>query len=57
MRIALVLFLAFVWAVPAIAGRIELSQTDIKVDGVALPYLFGAETQYFRARGGTGPKC
>ncbi len=53
MRFLFAFVLVFVCVAPSYAGHIDLSETNITVDGVALPYLFGAETQYFRARGGS----
>jgi hypothetical protein len=38
----------------AFADRVTFSDNELKVDGIAVPYLFGGETQYFRARGGSG---
>lgn len=37
------------------AGVVEIRQNQLWVDGVAQPQLFGAELQYFRLRGGSGP--
>jgi beta-galactosidase GanA len=34
--------------------HVELTADRLQVDGAATPYLYGAELQYFRARGGAG---
>jgi len=36
------------------AGRVEITPSGLSVDSKAVPFLFGAEVQYFRARGGSG---
>ena len=52
-RAAIFLFVGL-WGNYAAAGHVELGRDRLIVDGKVAPYLFGAEVQYFRARGGSG---
>jgi len=47
------LFFFFSIRLPA-AQTVTITDSDLIVDGKTAPYLFGAELQYFRARGGPG---
>jgi hypothetical protein len=49
-----VLLLAFSLNAVA-AGRVEVLENQLVIDGQKQPQLFGAEVQYFRLRGGYGP--
>lgn len=46
--------LFFIIPLCAIAKHVEIADDALLVDGKRAPYLFGAEVQYFRARGGSG---
>lgn len=48
------LFFFFLFTSAANAGRVELASEGLMVDQKPTPFLFGAEVQYFRARGGSG---
>jgi len=38
------------------AGVVNFTDHSLQIDGIDQPQLFGAEVQYFRMRGGVGPK-
>lgn len=54
-RFLAILFLSSLLVAAApLAPHVQLDDDQLVVDGQKIPYLFGAEVQYFRARGGTG---
>ncbi len=56
LRVVSLLLIAMLaaFAAPAATARVHVDADRLFVDGDATPFLFGAETQYFRVRGGPG---
>ncbi len=48
------LFLVTAFSATAFGTHVEITTDRLQVDGKPAPFLFGAEVQYFRARGGSG---
>lgn len=51
---AFAFFIVFFISSLATAGQVKVTQDRLVIDDKEVPFLFGAEVQYFRARGGSG---